>query len=236
MNPPTAPPVETYESLSQCLDYHLLEPTLTTEQLMEGCRIAKEYGVRAIVVRPCDVEMAVRWTNGSGVIVASVTGYPDGVSTTAAKLYEGRDVLRLGARELDFVINPARMLSREFQHVETELMQISRSCHESRALLKIVYNNRWFAEDTKIIATKICRRIEADMISIDHSDGDFTLLKGLLRDVLTMKRATVVTTLEEALAARDAGYIRIATTTPAAILDAWKQHLAAAQQPTPTAS
>ena len=65
--------------------------------------------------------------------VSSVAGYPYGISTTGAKLYEGRDLLRLGVRELDFVLNPAAMISRQFQHVETELMQIVRSAHEADA-------------------------------------------------------------------------------------------------------
>ena len=36
----------------------------------------------------------------------------------------------------------------------------------------MIYNNRLFADDLKIIGTKICRRNEADRLSIDHSDAD----------------------------------------------------------------
>lgn len=221
------PPVETYESLARLVDYHLLEPTLSTDQVAEACSVAREYGVRAVVVRPCDAQLVVQWMAGSGVLVAGAAGYPDGTSTTATKLYEGRDLLRAGVKELEFVLNPANMLSRSFQHVETELMQISRSCREDGAKLTVVYNNRWFADDLKIIGTKICRRNEADRLSIDHSDADLAVFRPMLKDVLTLKRATPVTSMEEALAARETGYTSFATTDPRTILDPWRVHLAA---------
>lgn len=229
MNPAADPqqPVETYESVAKMLDYHLLEPTLNTENVANACEIARQYGVRSVVVRPCDAQMVAQSMAGSGVIVASTAGYPDGTSTTATKLYEARDLLRAGAKEIEFVLNAAHMLSRSFQHVETEIMQISRSCHEDGAKLTIVYNNRLFADDLKIIGTKICRRSEADRLSIDHSDADLNVFRPLLKDLLTLKRATPVASLEEAIAARSAGYTSFATADPRPVLDAWRAHLAA---------
>ena len=223
---PAVEPIETYESLAGLLELTLLGPTLSADDVNEGCRVAREYGVAAVVVRPCDVEMVKRWMSGSGVKVASVAGYPYGVSTTGAKLYEGRDLLRIGVEELDFVLNPASMISRQFQHVETELMQIVRSAHESDVTLTVVCNNRTIADDLKIIATRIAKRVEADAIAVQHSDSDLGIIKPLLKDLLRLKRSDAVMTLEEALASREAGYSRMTTPNAAPILDAWKLRLA----------
>jgi deoxyribose-phosphate aldolase len=227
----TTQPAETYESLASMIDYPLLDPMLSAEDVAEGCRMARKYAIRAVVVRPCDLQLVVQWLSGSGVLPVSVAGHPDGISTTAVKLYEGRDLLRIGSREIEFVLNPASLLARSFQHIETELQQISQSCHQSGAKLTVVYNNRRLAEDHKIIATKISRRIEADTLSIDHSDADLALLRPMLKDVLKLKRATSVESLEEALAARDAGYASFTSLNPAGVLEAWKAHLAALQAP-----
>lgn len=229
MNPIAAPqqPAETYESLASLIDYHLLEPTLSSDDIAQACQIAKEYSVRALVLRSCDVDLVSQWMSGSPVLIAGAAGYPDGTATTATKLYEGRDLLRVGAKEIEFVLNPARTISRQFSHVETELLQIAKSCHESGARLTVVYNSRFLADDLKIITTKICRRVEADVISIDASDSDLQLLRPLLKDQLRLKCATPARSLEEALAARTAGYSRIAATNPAVILDSWRAHLAA---------
>jgi deoxyribose-phosphate aldolase len=222
MHPSPAEPVETYESLAGLIDVHLLAPTLSGEQVAEGCRLAREYQVRAVIVRPCDLALVQQWMRGSSVRVGSVAGYPDGTSTTATKLYEARDHLKLAARDIEFVLNPALTISRSFQHIETELMQIARSCNESGAALTVVFNSRWLNDDHKIIVTKICRRVEAHRLSID---GGEELFKPLLKDVLTLKLAAPVTSLEEALAARAAGYAAIATADPATILDAWRARI-----------
>jgi deoxyribose-phosphate aldolase len=221
--------VETYESLSTLIDYHALQPEASSDDIAEACRTAAELGVRALVVRPIDVEAARRWLGGSGVAVSSVAGYPDGISTTATKLYELRDLLRLGAKEAEFVLSAGKLLDRQFQHIEMELLQASRSCAESGAVLKVVCNNRFLPDDVRIIVTKICRRVEAAIISVDDAGSEAAFFLPLLKDRLLLKRANVVETLDAALAARAAGYSRIATSTPAAILDAWKQQLEAAK-------
>jgi deoxyribose-phosphate aldolase len=232
MNPnpviePQQQPAETYESLASLLDYHLLEPTLTTEHVAAACSTARDYRIRAVVVRPMDLHLVTQWLTGAAVIVAGSAGDSNGTSTTAAKLYEARDLLRIGAKEIEFVLNPAAMLSRSFQHVETELLQVSQSCHQSGAKLTVVYHSEWLSTDLKIIATKICRRVEVDVLAIRHSEPDLELLRPLLRDVLTLKQSDPVTNLDQALAARAAGYRSIAITDPAAILDSWKAALAA---------
>jgi deoxyribose-phosphate aldolase len=221
-----AQPLDTYESLSGLIDYVMLRPDLSAEELEEGCRIAREYAVRAVVVRPCDVDTVVRWLGGSGVAVGGAVGYPYGYSTTGTKLFEGRDLLRLGAKELEFTLNASRMISRQFQHVETELLQIVNSTHESGAIVKVVYNSRFLADDLKIIATKISKRVEADMISIDYRESDVALLKPLLKDVLQLKCAGPVDTLADVLTKRTQGFARIGCTNPAGVLDDWKKHLA----------
>ena len=226
MDPIEQAPVETYESLTSLMELTLLAPNLTADDVDEGCRAAREYGIAAVVVRPCDVEMVSRWMAGSAVKVASVAGYPYGISTTGAKLYEGRDLIRLGVRELDFVLNSAAMISRQFQHVETELMQIVRSAHESSCTLTVVCNNRILSNDLKIIATRVSKRVEADAIAIQHSESDLAVIKPLLKDLLRLKRSDGVLTLDDALASRDAGYSRITSPAVAPILDAWKQRLA----------
>ena len=223
---PTEQPVETYESLAGLLELTLLGPGLSADDVAEGCRVARDYGVAAVIVRPCDVDMVKRWMGGSDVKVGSVAGYPYGVSTTGAKLYEGRDLLRLGVQELDFVLNPASMISRQFQHVETELMQIVRSAHDAEVALTVVCSNRTLANDLKIIATRICKRVEADAIAIQHSEPDLEIIKPLLKDLLRLKRSDAVMTLDEALLSRAAGYARMTTPNAVTILDAWKLKLA----------
>lgn len=236
MTSPSDQPVESFGSLARLVDVHLLDPLLSSEQVFESCSAARELGARAVVVRPCDLELATQWLRGSTVVLAAACGYPDGTSTTSSKLYEGRDLLRIGAKEVEFVLNPARMISRGFQHVETELLQMSRSCHEAGSGFTVVFNSFRLTDDLRIIATKVSKRVEADAIAIDGSEAELALLRPLVKDALRLKKGALVSSLEEALEARAAGFSSFATTVPAKLLEAWRSHLEMQAQPHPAVS
>jgi len=81
--------------------------------------------------------------------VGSVAGFPHGSTTTAAKLYEARDLLRRGAREIDMVLNIGKLISRQFQYVEMELAQMAEACHDAGAILKVIFENAYLTDELK---------------------------------------------------------------------------------------
>lgn len=157
LRPDPSSPVE----LASALSLWLLRPELTAAAVVEACRSAASAGLGAVAVLPFAAEAAARALGGSGTSVLAVAGYPHGASTTAAKLYEARDLLRRGVRDIGFVLGTGLLLGREFQHVETELQQIGRSCEEHGARLHAIVESGWLAEDLRVIATKIAKRCGA---------------------------------------------------------------------------
>ena len=236
------PPLTRYEELAKMIDHSMVRPELTDEQITEGCAIARQYGVASVTVRPSDVEFAVRAMEGSGVVVGGVAAFPHGSSTTATKQYEVRDMLRRGAKEVDAVINIARLRSRQFQHVETELQQLADACHEQGAILKVIFETAYLNDDLKIIACRICGRVRADFIATStafapagYTAADLELLRGHTNPSVQLKANGGVRTLDNVLEAYQAGAARIGSTATAAILDAWKarlQEIAKSAQPT----
>lgn len=225
------PPLETYESLSKLIELSLTQPNLTVDQVLEGLRLARSYDLAAAVVRPCDVDLAVRTLDGSGVAVASVAGFPHGSSNTATKLYEGRDLLRRGAKEIALVVNFGSLAARQFQQVEMEILQMSESCHQAGALCKVIFENGYLANDLKVILCRICKRCDVDFAETSTGFGpsadtisDLALMKSILKDRVRMK-ASEFSTFEQALEVYQAGCDRMQTTAPAAILDEWKRIL-----------
>jgi deoxyribose-phosphate aldolase len=206
--------------LAALLDHWLVKPDLTSAQVLEGLQLARRYGVASAIVRPCDTDLAVRTLAGSGVKPASAVGFPHGWQNTATKLYELRDVLRRGARELDMTIALPNLLSREFQHVQTELMQASEACHREGALLAVTLQTEYLTDDLKIIACGCCERAEVDFVSASTL-ADVQLLRQHLPEEIALKGSA--DTLEQVLALRDAGCARIATSSTVAILDSATQ-------------
>jgi len=229
------PPLSCYEDLARMIDHSLVRPELTDEEVLAGCELAREYQVASVSVRPCDVELAVRTLGGSSVTVGSVAGFPHGSSTTAVKLYEARDVLRRGAREIDMVLNIAKLRSRHFQYVETELLQMAETCHKEGALLKVIFENAWLTDELKIVACRICSRAGVDFAKTSTGFAatgctveDLRLMRAHLPGQVGLKAAGGVRTLEKAKEVYALGCTRIGATATAAILDAWKAELAAA--------
>lgn len=223
----------TYEDLARMIDHSLVRPELSEEQIIEGCKIAREYGVASVSVRPCDVELAAGLLDGSGVAVGSVAGFPHGSQTTGVKLYEARDLLRRGAREIDMVLNIGKLISRQFHHLEAELQQMAETCHEQGALLKVIFENAYLSDDLKVVACRLCRRTGVDFAKTSTGFApsgctmdDLRLMHEHCAPKVRLKAAGGVRTLEKAMAVHEAGCSRIGATATVTILDEWRRILA----------
>jgi deoxyribose-phosphate aldolase len=226
------PPLVSYEDVSRLIDHSLLRPELTHEQVVEGCRIAREYRVATVTVRPCDVDTAVRAMEASGVGVSTVAGFPHGSTTTATKLYEVRDLLGRGANEVDMVLNIGRLVSRQFEYVETELAQAAEACHTAGALLKVIFENAYLSTELKIVACRIATNTGVDFVKTSTGFAptgatieDLKLMRAHSGAKVRVKAAGGIRTLEGALEVYKVGCSRIGATATVAILESWKQHI-----------
>ena len=229
VNPAERP---TYEDLAGLIEYPLVRPELSEEDVSHGCDAAKNLRVSAVVVRPSDVDMAARRIGGSGVRLVSIV---DSLSTTSVKVYAARDLLRRGVQEIDTTMNTGKLISRQFQYLETELLQMADACHQSGGLLHVNLQSEYLNEELKIIACRIAKRAGADFLGTSLLE-DVALLKTHTRDRLKIKSTAQIPDLETALAFREAGCTRIQVSEPATILEVWKAHLAAASHESTTTS
>jgi deoxyribose-phosphate aldolase len=227
-----ANPTPTYADLAGLIEYPLLTPDLSEEDLAHACDLAKSYELASIIVRPCDIDAAARWIGGSSVRLAARLDGEHADATTSVKTYAARDLLRRGASEIDTVLNTGKLRSRQFQYLEMELLQIAEACHQAGAILKVSLESQWLNEELIIVACRILRRAGADFAAGSSLD-DLALLKTHSRGSLRLKSRGETADLDAALALREAGCTRIESSRPAAILDDWKARLA--PQPTPAA-
>jgi deoxyribose-phosphate aldolase len=232
VDPEVRPPLASYEDLARRIDLSLVRPDLTSERISGGLDLAKRLGIACASVRPSDIDLAVRLLEGSSVKPGSVVGFPHGTQTTAAKLYEARDLLRRGARELDMVVAIPNLLSREFQYVQIELSQLAELCHKEGAVLKVILENAYLTDELKIIACRCCERAEVDFVATSTGFApsgctlaDVQAMRQYLPDTIGVKAAGGLRTLDQVLEVCQAGCARVGTGSAAAILDQWKARL-----------
>jgi deoxyribose-phosphate aldolase len=93
--------------------------------------------VAAICIYPSLVPTAVERTRGTSVKVASVaTAFPSGQTSTQIKVAEAREVVELGADEVDMVIDRGAFLSGRYAKVYDEIVQVKEACGDAH--LKVI--------------------------------------------------------------------------------------------------
>jgi deoxyribose-phosphate aldolase len=216
-----------YEQLAKRVDYHLSSPLMTEEQLHLGCLTARSYAVRSIVVRPSDLDLAKDWVNQEFVRLGSRTSGGPGDATTAVKVYEVKDMLRRGAKDVEVKLNLGKMLSRQFQYVEIEAMQVVKAAGEFEAGVTLSLEASVLDEERLIILTKIAKRSGVKTLSLtDWRPEQAELALRKLDGLVELKLFVEGKPLEEVLQWSEKGVGRFGVRHPAALLDAWKAHIA----------
>ena len=167
--------------------------------------------------------------------MASVAGFPHGNESTPTKLFAIRDLLARGVTEIETCLNVGKMLSRQFQYVETEIMQMAEECHKGGAKLRVTIENHWLnAADLKVIGYKILKRAGVDSVRAAGVFGpapyvmeDLALMREKLAGKALLDAGRGAKTLEDVKMLYEAGCSKLVLIQPAPILDAWKAELKA---------
>jgi len=226
--------MDRYEDVALMVDHSLLRPQLTRAEVIAGLEVAKRYGVAAATMRPCDIDLAVSSLAGTGVLPGSVVGFPHGSQSTATKLFETRELVDRGAREIDMVIAISRLLSRDLDYVQAELDQMSELCHGHSAILKVIFENAYLTDEFKILACQCCAKAEVDFVKTStgfapsgYTIADLKLMRQHTPAHIAVKAASGLKTLDQVLEVRALGVTRVGLTSTAAVLDEWRSRVEA---------
>lgn len=216
----------TYHDIAKMLDHSLLQQTLTDADLEAGCRLAREYDVASVCIKPYAVRRAAEWLAGSAVAVGTTVGFPHGGHTTAVKVYEAEQAIADGARELDMVVNIGKVLSQDWAFVAADVAAVVKAGHAGKALVKVIFENCFLAEAHKEQLCRICGEVGADFVKTSTgygetgaTDDDLRLMRRCSPPHVQVKAAGGVRTFDRLLAVRALGVTRVGATASKAILD-----------------
>ena len=77
-----------YHDIAKMIDHSLLNPTLTAEDLEQGCRLALDYDCASVCIMPYALARCAEILQGSTVMASTTIGFPHGGHTTAVKVAE----------------------------------------------------------------------------------------------------------------------------------------------------
>ncbi len=216
-----------WHAVAQAIDHTLLKADATREQVAKLCREAVQYNFFSVMVNPGNVAQAAAAVAGSAVKVGTVIGFPLGATTGTAKMAESVDAIRLGAHELDMVINVGALKSGERVLVQSEIKTLADICHRHNAILKVIIETALLTTDEKILACSLAQEAGADFVktstgfsSAGATVADVQLMRGVVGAKMGVKAAGGIRTLEDAIAMIDAGANRIGASASVAIVRA----------------
>jgi deoxyribose-phosphate aldolase len=217
----------TYEDLARRIDHSLLGPTMTEAELEDGCRLASDYGVASVCIKPFAVPLAARLLAGTGVQVGTTIGFPHGGHATVVKTLEARRAIGDGATELDMVVNIGQAIGGDWSAVRDDIAAITDLAHSHGAIVKVIFENCYLDHEQKTRLCQICGEVNADFVKTSTGYGtggatkeDIILMRKASPPHVKVKAAGGMRDLDSAIAFAELGCERLGLSRTADILDA----------------
>jgi deoxyribose-phosphate aldolase len=242
----------TYDELAKMIDHSLLHPTMTDQDLEDGCKLAAKYGVASVCIKPYAVRRAAELLRGTGVFVGAVIGFPHGNSATESKRYETELACKDGAVEIDMVVNIGKALGGDWDYVERDIKAVCDEAHARGAKVKVIFENDYLtkggaglsSDDFKRKLCQLSERAGADWVKtssgygfVKQPDGsynyqgatehDLALMRAGVSAKVQVKAAGGVRDLDGLIKVRDLGATRCGATATAAMMDDYRRRKAA---------
>lgn len=221
-----APAHAHWRHLAAIIDHTVLKADATTADVERLCSEAVEYGIGCVILNPANLSLAAFLLAGASTKIGSVVGFPLGATTTNAKRYEALEAIRLGAREIDMVMNIGALKSGDRARVEADMRGLVEVAHDNGAVLKITIEAGLLALEEKILACQLAVAAGADYLksstgfsATGASIPDISLMRGVAGDKTGVKASGGIRTLHDAQRMIDAGASRIGTSAARAIIE-----------------
>src|SRR3954467_8843873 len=129
----------TYTDLSKMIDHSLLVPTMTRQDLEDGCQLALAYDVATVCIMPFYLKRCAEILTGSSVKPSCTIGFPHGGHTTAIKAAEAKQAIVDGGVELDMVVNISQVLSGNWDYVRRDIAAVLDVTHAAGMKIKVIF-------------------------------------------------------------------------------------------------
>ena len=213
--------------IAALIDHTILKPEATRNDVVKICREARQYGFASVCVNPYWVPLVRAELAGSAVKVCTVVGFPLGATSTEAKVAETAVAVRVGATEIDMVINIGALRSGDQDAVRQDIRQVVQTAHEAGAIVKVILETALLDDAQKATACTLAKQAGADFVKTStgfSTSGatahDVALMRGVVGPGMGIKAAGGIRTLSDLRAMTAAGATRIGASASIKIVEA----------------
>jgi deoxyribose-phosphate aldolase len=227
------PPIDTLFSMkiptvAKLFDHSILRPDTNRHELLRAAETALKLETATLMVQPCNLQSAAEVLKGSGVLLASVIGFPHGNETPSIKEYQTQEAMRLGAQEIDMVMNIPAFKNDDKSVFFADIEGVVRAAQGFK--VKVILENCLLTNEEKRRACVWIAETGAHFVktSTGFAAGgatleDVRLMSAAVAGRCEVKAAGGVKTIDEVLAFLKVGARRFGSTRSDQIIQAYRE-------------
>ena len=203
------------KTILAAVDHTLLTQTATWTEIKQVCGDGAAYGCASVCIPPGYVKQAADYL-GDRLPVCTVIGFPHGYSTTAVKMFEARDAIANGAKEIDMVINLGWVKDNRWDELLAEIKTVKAAC--GPLVLKVIVETCLLTDEEKVKLCEIVSDSGADFIktstgfsSAGATREDVALFRANVAPHVKIKAAGGISSLQDAADFLELGAHRLGT-------------------------
>lgn len=209
------------QSLASRIDQTLLKPTVGFSEAGEWMEKNRDQGFATLCVSPFLVPLASQRLAGVSTKVCTVCGFPLGYVNTETKAEEAALLVRLGAVEVDMVVNVAALIEGEDAFVTDDVRAVVQSvahASEGAAIVKVILETGYLDDAQIARGAHLCAAAGAQYVKTSTGFGprgasvrDVEIMREAVGPDVGVKAAGGIRDIETALAMLEAGATRLGT-------------------------
>lgn len=214
-------------AIAALIDHTILRADATRADIVKLCREAREYNFASVCVNGTWVSLVAYELAGSPVKVCTVVGFPLGATSTEIKRAETEAYIRVGAQEIDMVINVGALKSGDHDAVKLDIEAVVDTAHRAGAIVKVIIETALLDDNQKVIACALAKMAGADFVKTSTGFStagatakDVALMRATVGPEIGVKASGGIRTIDEFRAMAAAGASRIGASASVKIVEA----------------
>jgi len=211
-------------NIAEYIDHTLLKPNTTAEMLKKHCQEAMEYNFYSVCIQPCWIEYAKQILKSSDIKICTVISFPMGSDFPNVKAYAAQEAIKMGADEIDMVINLSAASDQRWQNIYAETVAVKRAI--GNKILKVILETGYLEPETIKELSAVVANAGADFIKTSTGLGprgasieDIKIIRSAVTKEIKIKAAGGISDAKTALAMIGAGADRIGTSSGIKIVE-----------------
>ena len=208
------------------IDHTLLKPEASRDDIRKLCEEAARFGFASVCINPWNAPLAAEMLRGTSVKICTVVGFPLGATLPQVKIHEAEEAIKLGAQEIDMVINIGALKSGQDDVVESDIRGVVEASHRGGAICKVILETALLTTEEKVRGSIACKKAGADFVKTSTGFStagataeDVALMRAVVGSGIGVKAAGGVRSFEDLKKMVCAGATRIGASASVKIME-----------------